>query len=386
MTVLKSEPTHIVHIVYSFATGGLENGVVNIINNLPEDDYRHTIVCITGHDKDFYARITVNNTNIVDLKKPAGNGIAWLFKCWKLLRQLKPDICHSRNLNSLEAQLPAFLAGVPYRIHGEHGWDVNDLGGINKKYQLLRRFFKPFIHQYVALSQEAVVYLTNKINVNAVNIHHICNGVDINKFKPNKNRSLLPEGFADNDSLIFGTVGRLAQVKNQTLLVSAFISLWQQQSQFQDKLRLVIIGDGILLPQLKKIVAAAGLEHVIWFAGRRDDVALLMQQLDVFVLPSLAEGISNTLLEAMASGLPYIATNVGGNADLILPQHAHSHIVSVDEESQLVKAMSQYINTPERLVNDSDLVRNHCQKNFSLAVMVNNYHHLYQSYVIPVVT
>jgi len=96
------------------------------------------------------------------------------------------------------------------------------------------------------------------------------------------------------------------------------------------------------------------------------------------VLPSLAEGISNTLLEAMASGLPYIATNVGGNADLVLPQHAQSHIVCVDDESQLVKAMSQYVNMPERLVNDSDLVRTHCQKNFSLAGMVNNYHQLYK--------
>ena len=378
MTVLNSKPTHIVHIVYSFATGGLENGVVNIINRLPEDEYQHTIVCVTDHDNDFFARITANNTKIVDLKKPAGNGIAWLFNCWKLLRKLKPDICHSRNLSALEAQLPAFLAGVPYRIHGEHGWDVNDLGGSNKKYQLLRRFFKPLIHQYVALSQEAVVYLTNKIKVNTANIHQICNGVDVEKFKPNKNRALLPEGFANNDSLIFGTVGRLAQVKNQTLLVSAFISLWQQQSQLQDKLRLVIIGDGILLPQLKKMVASAGVEHAVWFVGRRDDVALLMQQLDVFVLPSLAEGISNTLLEAMASGLPYIATNVGGNADLVLPQHAQSHIVSVDKESQLVKAMSQYVNMPEQLVNDSDLVRIHCQKNFSLAVMVNNYHQLYK--------
>ncbi|MDX2367670.1 MAG: TIGR03088 family PEP-CTERM/XrtA system glycosyltransferase [Colwellia sp.] len=377
MVEFNRKPTHIVHIVYAFATGGLENGVVNIINRLPEEKYRHTIVCVTGHDNDFFARITTKNTNILDLNKPAGNGVAWLFECWKLLRKLKPDICHSRNLNALEAQLPAFLARVPYRIHGEHGWDVNDLGGSNKKYQLWRRFFKPFIHQYVALSHEAVTYLKDKINVNADNIHHICNGVDIDKFTPNKNRALLPENFANN-SLIFGTVGRLAEVKNQTLLVSAFLSLWQQQSQLQDKLRLVIIGDGILLPQLKRMVTSASAEQAVWFAGRRDDVAQLMQQLDIFVLPSLAEGISNTLLEAMASGLPYVATNVGGNADLVLSQHAHSHIVNVTDEQQLIKSMAQYINAPERLVKDSDLVREHCVKNFSLEVMVEKYHQLYQ--------
>ena len=378
MSMLTHKPTHIVHVVYAFATGGLENGVVNIINRLSEEDYRHTIVCVTDHDDDFFARITSKNVDIVDLNKPAGNGVAWLYHCWKLLQKLKPDICHSRNLSALEAQLPAFLAGVPYRVHGEHGWDVNDLGGSNKKYQLLRKLYKPFIHQYVALSKEAVSYLSDKINVKKHNIHHICNGVDIDKFTPNKNRHLLPDGFAGSDSLVFGTVGRLAEVKNQTLLVSAFLSLWQQQTQLQDKLRLVIIGDGILLPQLKDMVASAGAESAVWFAGRRDNVAQLMQQLDVFVLPSLAEGVSNTLLEAMASGLPYIATNVGGNVDLVLPEHAHSHIVNVGDEAQLVKAMSQYLNAPEQLVEDSALVREHCQKNFSLAVMVNNYHQLYQ--------
>lgn len=378
MAELNHKPIHIVHIVYAFATGGLENGVVNIINRLPEDEYRHTIVCVTGHDSVFFARITVNNTKIVDIDKPAGNGIAWLFRCWTLLRKLKPDICHSRNLSALEAQLPAFLAGVSYRIHGEHGWDVNDLGGSNKKYQLLRRFFRPFIHQYVALSQEAVIYLTTKINISAAQIYHICNGVDVDKFTPNKNRSLLPENFATNDSLIFGTVGRLAQVKNQTLLVAAFIMLWQQQKQLQDKLRLVIIGDGILLPQLKKMISTAGAEQAVWLTGQRNDIPQLMNAMDVFVLPSLAEGISNTLLEAMASGLPYIATNVGGNADLVLPQHAHSHIVNVNDEQNLVKAMSQYLNVPEQLVKDSDLVRKHCVKNFSLEVMVEKYHQLYQ--------
>lgn len=378
MEVLSRKPVHIVHLVYSFATGGLENGMVNIINRLPEENYKHTIVCLAGYDNDFFSRITRHNTEIIDLKKPAGNGIAWLFHCWKLLRKLKPDICHSRNISALEGQLPAFLASVPYRIHGEHGWDVNDLGGCNKKYQLLRRFFKPFIHQYVALSKEAVTYLTDKVNVNPQIIHHICNGVDVDKFTPNKNRESLPEGFANSDSLVFGTVGRLAKVKNQTLLVSAFLTLWQQQTQLQDKLKLVIIGDGILLSQLKDMVASAGAEHAVWFAGRRDNVAQLMQQLDVFVLPSLAEGISNTLLEAMASGLPYIATNVGGNADLVLPQHAHSHIVDVEDEAQLVHSMSQYVNAKAQLVEDSELVRTHCQKNFSLAVMVNNYHQLYQ--------
>ena len=378
MANLNKKQLHIAHFVYSFSTGGLENGVVNIINRLSEEKYRHTIICIADHDESFFKRITTKNTVIVDLNKPQGVGITWLFRCWRLLREIKPDICHTRNLSALEAQLPAFIARIPYRIHGEHGWDVSDLGGKNKKYQLLRKFFKPFVHQYVALSVEAENYLSNVISVNMGRIKRICNGVDIEKFTINKNRALLPDDFVNEDSLVFGTVGRIAEVKNQTFLIEAFLELWQQSPEIQNKLRLIIVGDGILLPTLKKMVENLGAEHAVWFTGKRDDVKDLMNQMDIFILPSLAEGISNTLLEAMACGLPFIATNVGGNADLVIQKHRSSHIVEVNKKNELITAMKVYLNSPELLDKDSILVRDHCVQNFSIELMVNKYHRLYQ--------
>ncbi|OUS23386.1 glycosyl transferase family 1 [Thalassotalea sp. 42_200_T64] len=371
------QPIHIVHVVYSFATGGLENGVVNLINNLPEKDYRHSIVCITGHDKDFIKRITGNNARYYDLNKKPGKGLSWLFAFWRILRTLKPDIVHSRNLNALEAQFIAFLAGISYRIHGEHGWDVNDLGGTNEKYQKIRRILKPLISQYVALSNEAVAYLKDKISVNPQKINHICNGVDTTLFAPNKNRKHLPTGFADDTSIVFGTVGRLAEVKNQAFLLRAFLRLWQHNPQL--KLRLVIVGDGILADLLKEMVAGANAGSAVFFAGNRSDVNTLLQQMDVFVLPSLAEGVSNTILEAMATGLPVIATKVGGNSDLILTELQNSHLVEVNNDQQLILAMQQYLDAPEYISKNSKLIREHCVKNFSLVSMVNRYQEIYQN-------
>ena len=124
-------PKHIAHVLHSFATGGLENGVVNLINQLPKDEYQHSIICVTDYDKNFFQRITRNNVNIYQLNKPAGRGVKWMFDCWRLLKKLSPDICHTRNLSALEAQIPAFLAGIKHRIHGEHGWDMHDIGGTN---------------------------------------------------------------------------------------------------------------------------------------------------------------------------------------------------------------------------------------------------------------
>ena len=369
---------HIVHVVYSFGVGGLENGVVNLINNLPVDSYKHSVVCITSHDKNFIKRINVNNFDIFDLHKKPGKGVGWLFTCWQLLRKLKPNIVHSRNLNALEAQLIAFLAGVKYRIHGEHGWDENDLGGINTKFQKIRRALKPLIDQYVGLSLEAVYYLEHVIGVPPQKINHICNGVNTDAFVLNKNRDLLPVGFANQDSIVFGTVGRLAIVKNQTFLVRSFLMFWQNNPALQDKLRLVIVGHGLLLDELVAMVKDASAEQAVFFAGNSSRVNELMQQMDIFVLPSLAEGISNTILEAMATGLPVIATNVGGNSELLFPGLRNSHLVAVDNDQQLVEAMQQYADSPQKILKNSGVVRDHCVENFSLVTMVNKYHRIYQ--------
>ena len=371
---------HIVHVVHCFATGGLENGVVNIINKLPKEEYKHSIICVTNYDPVFFERITTGNVKIYSLEKPSGKGIKWLWQCWKLLKQLKPDICHTRNLSALEAQIAASFAGVPYRIHGEHGWDVSDVGGTNYKYQQIRRIFKPFIHRYVALSSEAQCYLGEKINVNPNKVMRICNGVDIEKFKPKPKSALyeLSEGKIAPEDIVFGTVGRLAEIKNQTFLVKSFIELVKDNPILKSKLKLIIVGDGILLPRIQNLIQEAKIERNVWLAGRRDDIAKLMNLIDIFVLPSLAEGISNTLLEAMASGSPFIATNVGGNVDLVCPEHSKSHLVDVNDIEALKCVMQNYADGSFDLNKDSQLVRTYCVRNFSIEAMVSKYHQLYQ--------
>lgn len=372
------QQTHIAHVLYSFATGGLENGVVNIINRLPKGQYRHSIICVSDYDEQFYQRINVDDVAIYKLSKKPGKGAKWLFDCWRLLRQLKPDVVHTRNLSAIEAQLPAFFSRARLRIHGEHGWDTNDIGGINKKYQWLRRFFKPFINQYIGLSLEACAYLQDTIGINSTRINHICNGVDVEKFNPDGNITELPPQFNVDGSLIFGTVGRFAEVKNQLFLVDSFIALCNRFPAEKPKLRLVLVGDGSLRAALESKISKAGLEDQVWFTGLRSDIPLLLNCLDVFVLPSLAEGISNTILESMASGVPVIATRVGGNKELLPPEMAESHLVEVNNIEQLTKAMAQYINNNEKLTHNKAIARAHCVKKFSIEHMVNQYHLVYQ--------
>src|SRR5690242_8740724 len=133
----------IAHVIYGLKTGGLENGLVNLINRMPAERYRHAIVCITDYS-DFRLRIRRAGVECYALHKPPGKVPGFYVKVWKLLRQLRPSIVHTRNLTTLATQVPAMLAGAPTRIHGEHGRVMGDLDGSNVKYQRIRRLMRPF--------------------------------------------------------------------------------------------------------------------------------------------------------------------------------------------------------------------------------------------------
>ena len=128
----------VAHVMYRFDVGGLENGIVNLINHMPEDAYRHAIISMT-EITDFRQRIQRDDVEFIALKKKPGHSL-WLYpKLYRLFKELKPAIVHTRNLGALELAVPAWAAGVPSRIHGEHGRDVGDLDGSSKKYQWVRR-------------------------------------------------------------------------------------------------------------------------------------------------------------------------------------------------------------------------------------------------------
>jgi sugar transferase (PEP-CTERM/EpsH1 system associated) len=277
-------------------------------------------------------------------------------------------------------QLVGWWRSIKLRVHGEHGWDINDLKGQNWKYKFLKKVMKRFIHKYIALSKEATNYITNVINVDAKKVNRICNGVDTNKFDSLESSSIeLPSGFIEKDSVVFGTVGRLALVKNQGLLLEAFILLVARFPEQAHNLKLLIVGDGILMKALTERCEQAKLTHNVCLFGNSNNVNEILRCMDVFVLPSLAEGISNTFLEAMATGLPVIATNVGGNPDLMMPEHASTHLIAIDDVESMAISMQQYIINSEKLADDSRGVRQYCVDNFGIDVMVDKYHRIYQS-------
>jgi sugar transferase (PEP-CTERM/EpsH1 system associated) len=328
-------PPLIAHVIYSLSTGGLENGLVNIINRMPPGMYRHAIICITKADE-FAQRITAENVQIYELNKKEGHDWDFYFRLRKLFKELRPDIVHSRNLAALETQL--LTLGLPgiRRVHGEHGREIGDLDGSNRKYLLVRKAMRFLVHEYIAVSQDIASWLVQRVGVSSHRVTQIYNGVDHARFKPGsvKPLALLPERLREHDGiLIVGTVGRLSPVKDQQLLLHAMARLRDDREELFNNTRLLLIGDGPLRESLESLATTLSLEAQVWFAGDRQDVPELLQLMDVFVLPSLGEGISNTILEAMASGLPVVATAVGGNLELVESRQRGALVPSGDAAS-----------------------------------------------------
>ncbi|MBK7814113.1 MAG: TIGR03088 family PEP-CTERM/XrtA system glycosyltransferase [Rhodocyclaceae bacterium] len=366
----------VVHVMYRFDVGGLENGVVNLINRMPAEAYRHAVLALT-EVTDFRRRIARDDVEFISLAKPPGH-LWWLYpRLFRLFRQLRPAIVHSRNLAALEVAVPAWAAGVPVRIHGEHGRDVGDLEGLNKTYQWLRRLYNPFVTHFIALSRDLENYLLDPVGIARRKVVQIYNGVDAERFHPADGLPII-DGcpFRRPQHWLVGTVGRMQTVKDQTLLARAFVRALAREPALRQRLRLVMVGEGPLRAQAQEMLDAAGVADLAWLPGERHDVPDIVRGLDCFVLPSLAEGISNTILEAMASGLPVIATRVGGNPELVLEGET-GRLVPVGDVEALASALIDDAHAPEADRAAGLAGRWQVERRFSMDSMVAAYRGLY---------
>ena len=368
----------IAHVVYRFDVGGLENGVVNLLNRLPADRFRHAVVAMT-EITEFRRRVQRDDVQYVSLHKAPGHGARLWPALYRQFRSLRPDVVHTRNLAPLEASVPAWLAGVPVRVHGEHGWDVGDLDGSNRAHRLTRRLYRPFVSHYIALSRHIEEYLRTAIGVAPGAITQIYNGVDTLRFLPPQGQRSPIEGSPFNDPRLWvvGTVGRLAGVKDQAALIHALARLQRANADARERMRLAIVGDGPLRDELKRLAQAEGVADSVWMPGARSDVAQVMAGLDVFALPSLAEGISNTLLEAMSCARPVVASGVGGNLELIEPGVSGMRVTPGDAAA-LDAALLRYFTDPETARQHGAAARAAVEARFSLDRMVADYAALYE--------
>jgi sugar transferase (PEP-CTERM/EpsH1 system associated) len=368
----------IAHIVYRFGIGGLENGIVNLVNRLPRERWRHVIIALNHVSGEFADRIERDDVRYVELDKRPGHLVRDYPRLYRLFRDLQPAVVHTRNLAALEAQVPAWAAGVPVRIHGEHGWEANDPNGRRRRYRYVRRLYRPFVQRYVALSRHIAQYLERGVGVPPEKISQLYNGVDTVRFAPAPERTpIAGSPFGAPDQWLVGWVGRMDAVKDPMNLARAFLRARELSPVAAKRLRLVLVGDGAERAKLAPLLEAPRVREQVWFAGERGDIADVMRGLDCFALPSRAEGVSNTILEAMASRLPIVATRVGGNAELIESGLSGLLVPPADPDA-LARALLTYFTERSTAGRHAKAARQVAEKRFSLTRMVADYSNLYE--------
>lgn len=368
----------VVHVVHSLSMGGLETLLVDCINRMPAERYRHAVVCLTGYTA-FADNIARPDVTLHALGKPPGLGLGTHRKFWHLMRQLRPTVLHTYNLSALEYAFTAAMAGVPVRIHAEHGRDVGDPHGLNPKHNLLRRLLVPFVDRFIPVSEDLDRWLEQVVRIPRAKTLFIKNGVDTDKFSPRTAASQVPAdspwGVGD---FVIGTVARVQDVKNHRALVDAFARLRAQRPDLAPHVRLSIVGDGPLLPAVRAQVAALGLQDAVWLPGARSDIKALLHSFSLFALPSLAEGTPVSLLEAMASGLPVVASRVGGIPEAV-DDGVHGRLVPVGDVEALAQALERYAADPQLGRRHGTAGRARVEERFSMRAMLAGYGELYDS-------
>jgi sugar transferase (PEP-CTERM/EpsH1 system associated) len=272
------------------------------------------------------------------------------------------------------------MAGVRSLVHGEHGLDMIELDGHNLKYNTVRRLSRLVVDHYLTVSQDLADWLVRDIGVDRPRLTTIYNGVDTQRFSPGPGAGVLPDGFVPPGGFVVGTIGRMETVKDQSTLAAAFCHMIEARPELRQRLRLVIVGDGSLRRSVLDQLAKQNAVKLAWLPGFRSDAPALLRAFDVFVLPSRREGISNTLLEAMATAKPVVATAVGGNSEIVVDS-VTGQLVQPSDPAALAERLLAYIDDPRRLELEGRAGLARVHERFSLEVMIERYQAIYDDLV-----
>jgi sugar transferase (PEP-CTERM/EpsH1 system associated) len=367
---VKSTKIKIVHLVNYLAPAGKEVGIVKLLNAL-NDDFEPVLV-VLGKVYDALG-LNTDKTRLIELGKGQGNDFSLIPRLKKIFKEVNPHMVHTHSWGTLvEGVLAAKWARVPIIIHGEHGTFHKDF-----KRKWVQKIFFSLTDQILSVSALLADQLSRDLGIKRTRILPILNGVDVQKFAPDaaKRKQYREQwGFGQNDVLI-GTVGRPMKVKNHQLMIRALKRLREQGYP----VHFAIVGDTPLRSLKDELVALAqslGVADRVHFLGFQSDVPGYLNMFDIFVLPSLSEGCSNVIQEAMATGLPIVASRVGGNPELVQDGETGLLFESNSVEA-LARALQTLLDDPQKAQALGNRALQRAREAFSLEKMVENYEALY---------
>lgn len=370
---MSARPVRILHVLDSLENGGLENGVLNLIRHMDAGQFEHSVCTVRAQGVNA-ARLPAGRVQLVHLGKREGARFQ-LPELRRAIRENQPDIVHSRNWGAIEAVAGARLAGNCKVIHSEHGFEAGASAQEPFRRRIFRRLTFELADRVLCVSNQLRNFHARQTGFSASRITVIHNGVDSERFCPDaaaRVRVRREFGIGENEFCI-GCVGNLLPVKDHRTLLDALGRLGDAASGW----RVLIAGEGPERPDLERLAHGLPGRSRISFPGRIQDVPELLNAFDVYVLPSLNEGISNSLLEAMATGLPAIASQVGGNPEVV-EDNSSGLLFPAGEASCLSEHLLR-LNAQRGLRTQlGEAARRRAREEFSIRSMVEKYEGLYR--------
>lgn len=351
--------TRVCHVSVGLTTGGLERLLVDFARFHDRESYELVFVALQGLGKPA-EEIRAAGCEVHALPNPSRGRWQRLRDLARLFRDLTPDVVHTHNqLPHVYGTAAARWAGVPAVIHTRHGQRF----GHRWKSRLLFNVMSRGVDRIVSVSDDAARLCRSEDRVPQTKLKRIWNGIDLDRFCF-RGPSERPVGIC---------VARLSAEKDFPTLLKAVAIAARDVPEF----RLQLVGNGAQRPLLERLIATLGLHEQVELLGERGDIPDLLANAGFFISSSLTEGLSLTLLEAMAVGLPILATSVGGNPEIVV-EGVTGRLVPAADPSALAAGIVQMCRDSSAWPDMGRCARGRVEEHFDIRHMLRHYEDLYQ--------
>lgn len=360
---------HVLHLIQGLEVGGLEKVALNLAAGLDQTRFRSSICCYDSLGP--LAERCGEEIRVHLLKRRVGVDYTYPIRLARLLRRERVDVLHLHNATAFfYGVFAGRLAGTRAIVFTEHDREFPSKHGLRIVHRILGLLTSRTIVVAKYLRRNLWIYE----GFNPAGVRVIYNGVSSNGFcGPTDTAGLRDELRILPSSRVIGIVGRLDPIKNHKCLFDAMKDVVAQMPGAM----LLVVGDGPLRKDLERIVEDLGLREHVRFLGTRDDVPALLSLMELFVLCSHSEGLSLTLLEAQAAGKPIVATDVGGNGEVVVDR-VNGILVPPNDSGALARALLELLNDSAYAHKLGAEGRKQFERLFNLDNMISSYEELYE--------
>lgn len=361
---------NVMQVTYSLDLGGAEIVLLNLVERMDRSRFR-PMVCSFQRGGSLKPRFEALGVPVFEVEKKEGNDWRLYSKLARLFWRERVDVVHTHNSYMWLYAGPAGRWAGARVAHTEH----SNIPKEKWKLKWASKGLARITGRIIADSKIVADFMIHETGLPEKKIQVIYNGVDAGRFEKKHDIAALRRslGLAEEDRVV-GTIARLVPVKNHAVLLDAFDRIAQRIKN----VRLLIVGDGELRGEMEEKARRLGLQARVHFLGAREDIPDLLPVMDLFVLSSESEGLSIALLEAMAAGLPVVATRVGGTPELVI--HGETGLlVRSGHPLELADAITRLLSQPALAAQYGRAGRERVRRFFNLKRMVSEYEGVYAS-------